>query len=90
MPHHYSAEIKNPAGQTIMVRDVHVRNLHVHYRQEAVSEIARFQQHFARSQQRLAQDAAWTDWQTLRCNGWTKFAGDAGTLFLQNLRAPTT
>ena len=78
MPHHYSAEIKNPAGQTIMVRDVHV-----HCRQEAVSEITRSQQHFA-------QDGAWTDWQTLRCNGWTKFAGDAGTLFLQNLRAPTT
>ena len=79
MPHHYSAEIKNPDGQTIMVRDVHV-----HCRQEAVSEITRFQQRFAQD------GGAWTDWQTLHCNGWTKFAEDAGTLFVQNLRAPTT
>ena len=78
MPYHYSAEIKDPSGQTIMVRDVHV-----HCRQEAVREIAQFQQHFE-------QDGAWTDWQTLHCNGWTQFAGDAGTLFVQNLRAPTT
>ena len=49
--------------------------------QEAVSEITRFQQRFA-------QEGAWTDRQTLRCNGWTQFAGDAGALFVQNLQAP--
>ena len=80
MPYHYSAEIKDPSGQTIMIRDVHV-----HCRQEAVesavSEITRFQQHFD-------QDGAWTDRQTLHCNGWTQFAGDAGTLFVQNLLHP--
>ena len=32
MPYHYSAEIKDPSGQTIMIRDVHV-----HCSQEAVT-----------------------------------------------------
>ena len=71
-----SRETPCPTGQTIMVRDVHL-----HCRQEAVSEITRFQHRFA-------QEGAWTDRPTLRGNGWTQFAGDAGALFLQNLQAP--
>ena len=46
-----------------------------------MSEITQFQQHFD-------QDGAWTDWQTLHCNGWTRFAGDAGIPFVQNLLHP--